>query len=72
MLLCMNRKQWIVHKIKYGLLLAEFLVLFFLRLVQGPSECCKEKPEVLVIGLCKSETKTQAFSPRSRNFYRSS
>lgn len=47
----MNRKQQIVPKIKYGLLLAEFLVLFFLRLVQGPSECCREKPEVLVTGL---------------------
>lgn len=51
MLLSMNRKQCIVHEIKHGLLLAEFLVLFFLRLVQGPNECCREKPEILVIGL---------------------
>lgn len=42
-------EQWIVHEIKYGPL-TEFLVLFFLRLVQGPSECCREKPEILVIG----------------------
>lgn len=46
MLLCMNRKQWIVHKIKYGLLLAEFLALFSLRLVQGLKECCREKPDI--------------------------
>lgn len=69
---CINRKEGIVLEIKYGLLLAEFLVLFLLRLVQGPSECCREKPEILVTGLCESETKTQAFPPRSRNFFRSS
>lgn len=33
------------HEVKYVLLLAEFLVLFILRLVNGPSESCREKPE---------------------------
>lgn len=45
------REQWIIREIKYGLLLAEFLVLFFPRLVQEPSECCREKPQLLVIRL---------------------
>jgi len=37
------REQRIVREIEYGLLPAEFLVLFFPRLVQEPSECCREK-----------------------------
>lgn len=38
------REQWIVQETKYGLLPAEFLVVFFPRLVQESSERCREKP----------------------------
>lgn len=38
------REQWIFQEIKHGLLPAEFLALFFPRLVQEPGECCREKP----------------------------
>lgn len=34
----------VVQGIKYRLLPAKFLVLFFPRLVQEPSACCREKP----------------------------
>lgn len=37
------REQRIVPEIKEGLLPAEFLVLFFPRLMQEPSERCREK-----------------------------